>query len=237
MASTGPRRVFARTLSIGVAAVVTLAACASPKPPASPTPIAAVTLAPLPTPTQAPIATFTPAPIPAALSADEYAIYDVIINPNPPSQFQAQGEIVIEADTTNRYNPSDRATDIRGYVARQMTGLQPQTIDSFLAANQTMTPLADQFHLNGRIVLLSRADQAKIFSGDWQTMWTTFYQRFPGASGLRAFSRVGFNSARDQALVYYQISSGSLDAEGSMILLKKTSTGWLVQQQLQLWIA
>jgi hypothetical protein len=61
--------------------------------------------------------------------------------------------------------------DVRGYVASQLAGLQNQTTDSFLAANQSSYPLTNQFQVSSPIVFLSHADLLKLFHVDPQTAW------------------------------------------------------------------
>jgi hypothetical protein len=171
-------------------------------------------------------------PIATALTPDDYVIYDVIINNN----WRGQAQLVIWATSLTNYGPGGRL-DMRGYVASQLPGLQDQTADSFLAANQAAYLLTNQFHLSSPIVFFTRADQLKIFEGDLQTAWRQFYMAYPGSQGILGFSRAGFNNAMDQALVYYHIARGRLNGAGYMVLLSKAKTGWLITNQLMLWIS
>ncbi len=181
-----------------------------------------VALAPACTPLAA-----TPTPPVVGLSAADYAVYDAIIASNWPRQML----IVMEARTTNRYN------DTLSYASSQMPDLQQQTVDSFLAANQSPSTLADRFQIRAPRVLLSQADKDRLFDRDLQASWRRFHAAYPSAQGLLAFSRVSFNADQTQALVYFQNGNGGKDAAGYMVLLAREPGGWVVKKQLMIWIA
>jgi len=170
-----------------------------------------------------------PLPSPAAaLSAADYAVYDAVIESNWPGQ----AVIVIEAATT-----TNDLYAARNAMVDQTTSLQPQTLDAFLAANQTTYPLGNHFQNGAAYVLLTQADKDKLFNRDLQASWQRFHAAYPSAPGLLAFSRPGFNADQTQALVYFQNGSGPLDAAGYAALLSRQAGGWIVQKQLMIWIA
>lgn len=216
-------RALARAISV-IGMLTLLAACSSPAPLATPSPVSSATLVTVATATTIVVAT--------APSPDEYAIYGAIISANWPGQAQ----LVIQATTTTEYVPGGQAY-VRGYVASQLPGLQKQTTDSFLAANQSVYALTNRFHLASQIVFLSKADFSKFFQVDYQTAWRRYFKVYPGSQGLLAFSRAGFNSALDQALVYYQNQKGLEDGAGYVALMSRDAGGWVVKKQLQLWIS
>jgi len=174
-----------------------------------------------------PTAPLLPSPA-AALSADDYAIYDAVIESNWPGQ----AVIVMEAATTTNYLYA-----ARNAMVDQTTALRPQTLDAFLAANQITYPLANHFHNGAAYVLLSQADKDKLFTRDLQGSWQRFHSAYPSAPGLLTFSRPGFNVDQTQALVYFQNGNGPLDAAGYAVLLSRQAGGWVVQKQLMIWIA
>ena len=211
-------------------ALVLLAACSTPAPPTNPSLIPTATTVSVATPSLVPVATPTLGAVASAPTSDEYTVYDTVINTN----WGGRAQIVIEAATA--YQPVIRP-DIRGYVAGQLQGLQEQTIESFAAANQSTFPLANRFQISSSYVLLSKTDKDKIFNRELQASWQRFHTAYPGSQGLLTFSRVGFNSTMDQALVYFENGNGGMDAAGNMVLLEKEQGGWVVKRQLLLWEA
>lgn len=66
--------------------------------------------------------------------------------------------------------------------------------------------------------------------------WPKFYRDHPGASGILQLSRVGFNEARDQALLSVGLQVGGLIGEGHYFFLKRAPE-WSVADRLLAWIS
>jgi hypothetical protein len=67
--------------------------------------------------------------------------------------------------------------------------------------------------------------------------WQEFYRSHPKAAGVWKFSRPGYNSARNQALLYVIHDCGMLCGTGQMYLLEKEHGRWKVKNRLLLWIS
>jgi len=67
--------------------------------------------------------------------------------------------------------------------------------------------------------------------------WQAFYEKHPNAGGFWSFSRPGFNTAGDEALVYVVHSCGWLCGTGHYYLLAKESDVWKVKNRVMLWIS
>src|ERR1700722_9772033 len=82
--------------------------------------------------------------------------------------------------------------------------------DSFIRGNKLT--LSTPYHL------VSAQDLKLFFHRKRETVdwgeWKTFYEQYPGSSGIIAFSRVGFNAKRNQALVYVMHQSGLVGGPG-----------------------
>lgn len=59
--------------------------------------------------------------------------------------------------------------------------------------------------------------------------WERFYKRYPKASGFMSLSRVAFDQEFSRALLFVDHTYGLLGAQGSFVLLRKTSTGWTIE--------
>jgi hypothetical protein len=62
-----------------------------------------------------------------------------------------------------------------------------------------------------------------------------FQARYPEASGLVAFSRVGFDANEDKALALMGYRCGDLCSAGGLYLLVKEDGNWKVQEELMAW--
>ena len=57
----------------------------------------------------------------------------------------------------------------------------------------------------------------------------------PRSQGILTLSRVGFNQARDTAVLYAGNQWHAAAGEGNMALMKKTAGGWTVQDKAMMW--
>ena len=90
--------------------------------------------------------------------------------------------------------------------------------------------------LGSRYILFSLEDMQGLF-GENQNGWDIFYTRYPEAPGIITVSKVGFNLAADQALVYLGIQSHWLAGSGTYFLLVKKDGVWEIDQSVMTWIS
>lgn len=90
------------------------------------------------------------------------------------------------------------------------------------------------FEARGREVDLRAFGQIGFATADADS----FYQAPHDAALFNIrLSGVGFNPARDQALLYGSYDCGSLCAEGEVLLLEKIDGCWLIRDRVQMWIS
>ena len=78
--------------------------------------------------------------------------------------------------------------------------------------------------------LLSADEFAEISSqSDWGNV---LKEKYPDSNGYMFFSRVGFNNAHDQALIYVGRVYGPLAGEASYYLLEKKDAKWMIVNQI-----
>jgi hypothetical protein len=65
----------------------------------------------------------------------------------------------------------------------------------------------------------------------------SFENLFPGASGVISFSRVGFDSGLDEAIVSSSLNCGFLCGEGWRYILKKRHGKWEVESKRMVWVS
>ena len=186
-----------------------------------------------PMPTPSPAAGLCPAP--GSSEADgahdeEYAVYAAVLRAMLLSAGTQQ--MVIRERTEAGIDLRD-PTQL-GFVQTQLPGIDQSLLDCYAARNGQSYRLADDFDLGVRIVLLSNDKFNSIFEGGG---WDEFYRSYPTSPGIVTFSKVGFSSDRQRALVYMGNQSDYLAGIGQMILLGLQSDGWVVLNQLMIWIS
>lgn len=183
--------------------------------------IAACTARPTPVPT----------PAPDQVEVQEQAVYAFLL----PEMYRNSGYVIMDTTTTDTTGVND-TTQTLDYVLQNMHGVAPETVDSFKSRNDKAYPIRPDMQLGFPYTLLSQAERNKIF-GQNQSGWEVFYNRHPQAPGITTLSRVGFNAAFDQALVYIGTQSNWLAGAGYYVLLKKGPAGWSIDQKVMTWVS
>lgn len=150
-------------------------------------------------------------------TGEEYEIYRTLV---ADSNFY-RAETVVLCDSTQAWDFSNGEAPWMG----RMPQLSEETLQRYLSVNRTRVPLKTIPCPGKTCVLISFEKMA-----DWRRM-------YPDAGGAITVSRVGFNRAGTQALVYWSVYWAPLAASGSVILLEKEGGHWTVRQNLMIWIS
>jgi hypothetical protein len=67
--------------------------------------------------------------------------------------------------------------------------------------------------------------------------WPEYNKRFPGASGITTWSRVGFNSDGKQALFYESYRCGGLCGTGRYMVMEKKNGTWVIGTEIVVWVS
>jgi hypothetical protein len=175
----------------------------------------------------------TPIPTPATdqINREEQAVYAFLLS----KMYQHRGYVIM-ADTATSASGVDNTTQTLDYVLQNMHDVAPETLVSFRSRNATAQTLRPDMQLGGPYTLLSQAGRNRIFSQN-QSGWDIFYNRYPQAPGITTFSRVGFITSLDQALVYMGTQSNWLVGTGYYLLLIKVNGTWSIDQQVMIWVS
>jgi hypothetical protein len=189
----------------------------------------------------------------AGPSLDEYAFYNTLIDSvykNSPMNPEYPEVIVIEDSTSLGLSGAMHsfakpvkpmsANELREIVAKELGRIVPDVawiplLESFDKCKRIRTRLlVSDFSRKEVLVLLSHDSVRSIFSNGG---WNNFYKIFPHSDGMILFSRVGFNQAHTEALVYYEHSRGDLDAVGARAVFKIIGGNWKLVRILQDWVS
>lgn len=149
--------------------------------------------------------------------------------------------IVLQAETTGypMYEDEsvrqkwDQTRTLHEMLKQTMPEVAPQTLDNYLAINQSSKPLRVT-DLGINYVLVRDSD---LPDDRYDRFWAKFYNKYPTSSGLLFFSDVGFNDRHDQAFLYAGKTCGGLCGEGEYVLLRKVHGKWEILKEQGLWIS
>ena len=171
--------------------------------------------------------TSTPAPSQADMEREEQAVYAVFVH-------GSKGPALILENTSTSTMDEDPQQMIDN-IKDGLPGISNDTIDSYVERNAQSTQLSPDMQLGVDYVLLSQQELAEISSQpNWHEVLT---EKYPGSQGYTIFSRVGFNQALDQAVVYVGNVAGPLMGAGYQYLLEKQDGQWVIKEQVMVWIS
>ena len=88
----------------------------------------------------------------------------------------------------------------RAYMRENLEGFREETLVDFFAKNREQYPIEPDFNPGGMLICLSDEEFRHVFRD--REGWERFRQTFPESDGTLRFSRVGFNRAVTQAMIY-----------------------------------
>jgi len=177
----------------------------------------------------------TPTPISTPsedkLEVEQQEVYAALLQ----KLYSAPSYVIMDATATGPSGVGETDSTL-DHILQDMRSVDPETVDSFRVRNDAAYPVRPDMNLGSGYVLLSKDEMSLIFSPN-QDGWQVFYDQHPDAPGITTLSRVGFNYALDQALVYVGTMSHWLAGGGYYVLLVKINGFWFVDQQVMTWIS
>jgi hypothetical protein len=168
------------------------------------------------------------------ITSDEYAVYSALIQ----SMYVKQPVQTVVVDKQTQFYKIDweRPEDYRKSILAELSSISEETIEDFEKKNETEGELARHLNLTVDYVLLGKQSSART-PEEHAKQWKEFDEKYPNSPGIISLSRVGFNSDKDQALVYVANRCGGLCGKGYYVLLMKSGERWKVQKEMLLWVS
>ncbi|HEX6188542.1 MAG TPA: hypothetical protein VFZ40_10715 [Pyrinomonadaceae bacterium] len=166
-------------------------------------------------------------------NADEYAVYTALLREKGYDK-EATKLVLEDAARWNDLTQPDQEQ------VEKMIGpsLLKETVADFAIKNERSAALTNRFQLKAAVVLISRDEVRGIFGdSDLDEAWKVFHARYPKAGSIVNLSRVGFNTKKTQALIYYAYFCGGLCGQGQYILLTKKDDKWVIEKEVMAWIS
>jgi hypothetical protein len=161
-------------------------------------------------------------------SEEAYLVYSTLIE-----EMAGDAGLIVIRDST-RLEFVDDISETLEHIRESTLGVGEDVLRDFRVKNAHPLQLENRFSFIGTIVLMGQEEFDSIFVGGG--VWDEFYERYPESNGIMTFSRVGFNSRFDEALVYIGHQSHFKDGAGYYVFLKKLRDGWTVGETTLAWI-
>lgn len=182
-----------------------------------------------------------------AQESDEYKVYSAVIREmfrDGITRFDLNAKIeriVIRESTFSEYawNPDKENWE---QVKNRLWSLKDETIAGYETVRQKETKLKADLDVPFKYVFVSDQQLIDIFGNtsnlnSTEITWKKFYDEYPRSAGFNSMSRVGFDNAKSQALVYFVNWCRPLCGTGSYLLLERTPDGWAVKEAAGIWIS
>ena len=178
---------------------------------------------PLPHPTSAPSEPSMEAPSQSDENgSDEQAVYSVFFAENP--------DVTLLLQDTGADSSMSSSQDVMDFIKSGLPEASDQTINDYLKNNKQDSQLSASMNVGVEYQLLSADEFAEISSQS--DRGNVLNEKYPDSDGYMFFSRVGFNKAHDQALIYVGRVYGPLAGEASYYLLEKKDAKWMIVNQI-----
>jgi hypothetical protein len=128
------------------------------------------------------------------IAIDQEAIYSLFVD-------DAEGKVVIIREDTFTDTYSQNAEETENRIKTNLLNISDETLNNYLYVNSDASKLSSNMNLGVNYILISTPEFVDITSNpDWRDIWR---QRYPNSEvGSLAFSRIGFNDSRSQALIF-----------------------------------
>jgi hypothetical protein len=165
------------------------------------------------------------------MDSEEVAVYAALLQFIYPDL-----RLVLTEKTATDPGGVENTASVMEYALKQLKDVAPQTAANFQVRNDAQYSIKPDMNIGLEYVILTEENMRQIFNVN-QNGWDVFYGQYSGAPGITTLSRVGFNDAMDQALVYVGTQSHWLAGAGYIFLMKKVNGAWVVDQQMMTWIS
>lgn len=163
------------------------------------------------------------------INPEEYAVYSSIVNEVLESE---NIELVLIKKKTsglvNSHLRQVRSGQTLRYLKQNLPEVKGGILNDFLIKNIKSWPLSKRFGVKGNYELIGDKDIEYFGGGRFSD---DFYKKYPGVKLIIGFSRVGFNSKKNQALVYVELTT-----LGVYTFLVKENNVWVSKNNVESWM-
>jgi hypothetical protein len=191
---------------------------------------------------------FAPALTAHGKVSDEYRVYDAVVGAmfaRGVTRFDMNTKVerIVVRDRTHSEYAWGPTHENWQQVKYRLPSLKDETIDAYESVCKKEVGLNRELNIPLKYEFVTEKVLKEIFPLGQQASdpvldrWKVFYERYPRSAGYNSFSRIGFDKARQQALVYFVNWCGSHCGTGTYLLLEKKQNVWAVKESGGMWIS
>ena len=166
------------------------------------------------------------------VSNEEYEIYSTVVQ---QKYVQSNTKLLVIEDRTFRYDFAIENDEPWRDKPRKGAAIDPTAAEDYEARNSRQWLLnKPSFKLPVKLDFITDLDLKAIFRGHWGELeWISYYRRYSDSRGFIMLSRIGFNTAHTQALLYMGSRCGPGCGDLNFLLLEKVNGTWTTKKELR----
>lgn len=166
------------------------------------------------------------------VSNEEYEIYSTVVQ---QKYVQSNTKLLVIEDRTFRYDFAIENDEPWRDKPRKGAAIDSTAAEDYEARNSRQWLLnKPSFKLPVKLDFITDLDLKAIFRGHWGELeWISYYRRYSDSRGFIMLSRIGFNTAHTQALLYMGSRCGPGCGDLNFLLLEKVNGTWTTKKELR----
>lgn len=166
------------------------------------------------------------------VSTEEYEIYSALIQ---QKYVEPNTKLLVIEDRTFRYDFAIQDDEPWRDKPKKGVAIDQSAAEDYEARNSRQWLLNKAlFKFPVKIDFITDLDLKAIFHGNWgELRWISYYRRYPESRGFIMLSRIGFNTAHTQALLYMGSRCGPGCGDLNFLLLEKVNGNWTIKKELR----
>ena len=158
----------------------------------------------------------------------ETAIYSLLLSQDPAGYIL--GTPIVILDETEYYEIENTRL-----LKKDMPSLDNETFRNYRMANKKHQTINLSLSLSKPYDFIKESELDNLI--DEYDNWDKFNQKYPGAHVYTFFSKVGFNTKGNQALVYMAHSCGGSCGQGNLYCVVFVDNRWKIEGVYRVWIS
>lgn len=166
------------------------------------------------------------------VSNEEYEIYSSVIQ---QKYVEPNTKLLIIEERTFRYDFAIENDEPWRDKPRKGVAIDQTAVEDYETRNSRQWLLNKaSFKFLVKLDFITDLDLKAIFHGHWGDLeWISFYRRYSESRGFIMLSRIGFNTAHTQALLYMGSRCGPGCGDLNFLLLEKVNGVWTTKKELR----
>ncbi|MEP6637426.1 MAG: hypothetical protein ABJB97_11930 [Acidobacteriota bacterium] len=166
------------------------------------------------------------------VSSEEYEIYSTLIQ---QKYVESKTKLLVIEDRTFRYDFAVDNDEPWRDKTKKGIAIDPSAAEEYETRNSRQWLFTKtSFKLPAKVDFITDLDLKAIFHGHWGELeWISYYRRYADSRGFIMLSRIGFNTAHTQALVYMGSRCGRGCGDLNFLLLEKVNGTWAIRKELR----